>query len=142
MRAAGIGGLTLSRHRVLSTRPLPPAVHARLDRFFEVCGTAAEASDARVSALLIDERLRVDAALVARLPLLRAVCSIGPAHRHLDLGTLTQAGVIATNTPALDDEAAAHAAAENLIAAFGFGRLGGYPANLLNEDLACMSCCL
>jgi len=162
MRAGGFGGVTLARHRVVCTRPLPPAVHARLDRFFEVsCAEldlidACEEGDdihqglqvdpcadfAGVSALLIDEGLRVDARLLARLPLLRAICSVGPAHRHLDLGSLTQAGIIATNTPALDDDAAAGVAAENLIAAFGFGRLGGYPANLLNQDLACMGCCL
>lgn len=142
---SGIGGFTLARHRVVCTRALSPDVHARLDRFFEVSLKELEDADGGflgASALLIDERLQVDAALLARLPLLRAVCSVGPAHRHLDLGTLTQARVIATNTPALDDEDAMRAAAENLIAAFGFGRLGGYPANLLNEDLACMSCCL
>lgn len=144
MRPGGLGGrggLTLARHRVLATRVLSPEVHARLDRFFDVSDDALDDAGG-VSALLIDDRLQVDAALLARLPLLRAVCSVGPAHRHLDLGTLTQAGVIATNTPALDDEEAMRAAAENLIAAFGFGRLGGYPANLLNQDLACMSCCL
>lgn len=154
MRASGFGsfgGLTLARHRVVCTRALSPAVHDRLDRFFEVsraelnlAGPHADthAGFAGVSALLIDEGLRVDAALLAQLPLLRAVCSVGPAHRHLDLGTLTQAGVIATNTPELDDEEAMRVAAENLIAAFGFGRLGGFPSNLLNQDLACMSCCL
>lgn len=171
MRAGGFGGLTLARHRVVCTRALPPAVHARLDRFFDVSwvgvGTgdpqtdrhSASQIDAQtnpcvsadvafptdfsgVSALLIDESLCVDARLLARLPLLRAVCSVGPAHRHLDLDTLTQAGIIATNTPALEDDVAASVAAENLIAAFGFGRLGGYPANLLNQDLACMGCCL
>jgi lactate dehydrogenase-like 2-hydroxyacid dehydrogenase len=148
MRTAG---LTLARHKVVCTRALPPAVHARLDRFFEVSQAAfnwagphadTHAGFAGVSALLIDDSLRVDAALLAQLPLLRAVCSVGPAHRHLDLGTLTRAGVIATNTPELADHEAMQAAAENLIAAFGFGRLGGYPANLLNQDLACMSCCL
>ena len=159
MRAGGFGGVTLARHRVVCTRALPPAVHARLDRFFDIsCAeidTGSNGDDihpgsqvdpcadfAGVSALLIDESLRVDARLLARLPLLRAICSVGPAHRHLDLGTLTQAGIIATNTPALDDDVAAGVAAENLIAAFGFGRLGGYPANLLNQDLACMGCCL
>jgi hypothetical protein len=175
MRAGGFGGLTLARHRVVCTRALPPAVHARLDRFFDVSwggldgsypqadghteihtgsqtssqtsshgsvDIAPSADFSGVSALLIDESLCVDARLLARLPLLRAVCSVGPAHRHLDLGSLTQAGIIATNTPALDDEEAAGVAAENLIAAFGFGRLGGYPANLLNQDLACMGCCL
>ena len=179
MRAGGLGGLTLARHRVVCTRALPPAVYARLDRFFEVSWAGVDNSDPQtegpleihtvsqtdarmspqanscvradvafpadfsgVSALLIDESLCVDARLLARLPLLRAVCSVGPAHRHLDLGSLTLAGIIATNTPALDDEEAAGVAAENLIAAFGFGRLGGYPANLLNQDLACMGCCL
>ena len=179
MRAGGFGGVTLARHRVVCTRALPPAVHARLDRFFEVSWAGFDSGDPQangqpeihtapqidarmnpqtnpyvsaevalptdfsgVSALLIDESLRVDARLLARLPMLRAVCSVGPAHRHLDLGSLTQAGIIATNTPALDDDEAAGVAAENLIAAFGFGRLGGYPANLLNQDLACMGCCL
>ncbi|QEI06296.1 hypothetical protein FXN63_10985 [Pigmentiphaga aceris] len=140
MRAGGMGGLTLARHRVVCTWALPPAVHARLDRFFDV--SCADTAFDGASALLIDERLCVDAELLSKLPLLRAVCSVGPAHLHLNLGILTQAGVIATNTPALGEEEAAWAAAENLIAAFGFGRLGGYPSNLLNQDLACMGCCL
>ena len=34
-------------------------------------------------------------------------------------------------------------AVENLIAAFGFGRIGGHPQNLLNTELRCMlGCCI
>jgi hypothetical protein len=56
--------------------------------------------------------------------------------------------VLVTNTADLGrDEAArrgmALAAADNLIAAFGFGRAGGRPANLLNIELRCtLGCCL
>jgi hypothetical protein len=82
------------------------------------------------------------------LPHLKAVCRIGPSHSGIDLAACTRAGVIATNTGDLGrDESArrqmALVAADNLIAAFGFGRAGGHPANLLNTDLHCtLGCCL
>ena len=80
-------------------------------------------------------------------PHLKAICKIGPIHADIDLDACSRAGVMATGTPHLGDGEPAQrqmalVAAENLVAAFGFGRAAGHPKNLLNTDLICMlGCC-
>ena len=130
---------------------------ARLDPFFEVelAGNVdfadrdvLRACLANKSALVDAQVVAIDAALLAALPHLKAVCRIGSSHAGIDLAACTRAGVIATNTADLgSDDAARRAmalsAADNLIAAFGFGRAAGHPKNLLNTELRCMlGCCL
>ena len=100
------------------------------------------------SALVDAHAIAIDAPLLASLPHLKAVCGIGWSHAAIDLEACTRAGVIATNTSDLGSDDAARremalAAADNLIAAFGFGRDAGHPKNLLNTELRCMlGCCL
>jgi phosphoglycerate dehydrogenase-like enzyme len=145
------------RHPVLLAAPADPEVLARLAYFFEIeVDEGAQLLDgaelgARLhgkSGLIARKTGRIDAALLARLPHLRAVCKVGSMHGDIDLDACTHAGVIVTNTPDLGDDAAAQrkmaaAAAENLIAAFGFGRSGGHPKDLLNTELHCvLGCCL
>lgn len=144
------------RHRVLLAESVCAEVLARLDVFFEV--EQADNSDvldratlaarlAGKSALIATRTARIDSGLLASLPHLKAVCMVGPLHADVDLEACTRAGVMATNTPGLGvDETARRqmslAAAENLIAAFGFGRAAGHPKNLLNTELRCMlGCC-
>lgn len=134
-----------------------PELLARLDRFFDVeIAGDADLFDCTVlrrrlagkSALIATQTAAIDATLLATLPHLKAVCRIGPCRVGIDLDACTRAGVIATDTADLgSDESArramALAAAENLIAAFGFGRAAGHPENLLNTDLRCLlGCCL
>jgi gluconate 2-dehydrogenase len=144
------------RHPVLLTVPACAEVWARLENFFEVdLADGAELLDHAVlaarlagkSALIATHTARIDASVLSMLPHLKAVCKVGAGHADIDLDACTRAGVMATNTPDLgSDEAArqqmALAAAENLIAAFGFGRAAGHPQNLLNAELRCvLGCC-
>jgi lactate dehydrogenase-like 2-hydroxyacid dehydrogenase len=149
----GLAGLR--RHPVLLAAPAVPALLERLEVFFEV-ETADDLPGGRAlrrrlegkSALIAATPAGIDAALLEGLPHLRAVCRIGAGSAGIDLEACTRAGVIATDTPGLGEDAAAwHAmaliAADNLIAAFGFGRIGGRPPNLLNTELRCtLGCCL
>ena len=129
---------------------------ARLGEFFDVeVADTADALDAAVfarrlagkSGLLATRTAGVGAALLSTLPCLKAVCKVGPSHADVDLRACTRAGVIATNTPDMGgDEAGLRkmslVAAENLIAAFGFGRAAGHPPHMLNTELLCMlGCC-
>ena len=50
---------------------------------------------------------RVDAALLARCPGLRAVCNIAVGFNNLDLAACSAAGVMATNTPGVLDDSTA-----------------------------------
>ena len=145
------------RHPVLLAGAAHPELLARLDRFFDVeSAGAADLLDGAVlctrlagkSALIAPQTAAIDATLLALLPHLKAVCRIGASDAGIDLAACTRAGVIVTNTADLgSDETArrqmALAAADNLIAAFGFGRAAGHPKNMLNVDLRCMlGCCL
>lgn len=146
----------LRRHAVLLAGTAHAQALARLERFFDVevaasadllDGAGLRARLAGKSALMATQTAGIDASLLAALPLLQAVCKMGPSHADVDLAACTRAGVMATNTPDLGDDDAARSqmtlvAAENLIAVFGFGRAAGHPQNLLNTDLRCMlGCC-
>ena len=150
-----LAGLRL--HPVLVVGAAFPALLARLAPFFGVevaaDGDCIEREALRMrlagkSALIDGRALKIDAALLARLPHLTAICRIGISDADLDLEACTRARVIVTNTPDPGaDEAArrqmALVAADNLIAAFGFGRDAGHPKNLLNPELRCvLGCCL
>lgn len=145
----------LRRHPVLLCGPACPDALARLERFFEVEMENAPLDDATLkarlggkAALIATGTTGIDARFLVGLPYLKAVCKIGPAHEDIDLDACTRAGVMATNTPDLGLGDAARRemqmiAVENLIAAFGFGRIGGHSKNLLNTELRCMlGCCI
>jgi len=102
----------------------------------------------------------VDAALLAQAPHLRAICKSVAAYADIDLAACTAAEVMVTNSPSVvstsgpdagsstreESEAALwhrhRVAGENLLAAFGFGRLISHPRNLLNQELRCtLGCC-
>ena len=150
-----LAGLRL--HPVLVIGAAFPELLARLAPFFdvEVAGDVDCADREGIherlagkSALIDAQGLPIDAALLARLPHLTAICRIGPSDGALDLDACTRARVVATDTPDFGaDEAArrtmALVAVDNLIAAFGFGREAGHPRNLLNPELRCvLGCCL
>src|SRR4051812_20880580 len=133
----------LRKHPVLLAGVAYPELLANLERFFDVeLADDADLLDAALlrarlagkSALITTQSALIDAPLLALLPYLKAVCRIGPSQDGIDLAACTLAGVIATNTADLGSDEAAHrrmalAAGDNLIAAFGFGRDGGHPAN-------------
>jgi hypothetical protein len=145
----------LRRHPVLLCGHAYPGIVSRLEIFFDI-----EVESDPLDRAMLKSRLRdkaalitgasgaVDAELLAGLPYLKAVCKMDANHDDIDLDACTRSGVMATNTPDLGvgDEARrqmAMIAVENLIAAFGFGRIGGHPQNLLNTELRCMlGCCI
>lgn len=159
------------RHGVLVTHPMPASALARLRIFFDVetqFGNPLPGSDALLqwlhgkAGVIADTRYRFDAALLLRLPALKAICHLGGASHKLDLQALTKAGIRATQVPtgepsqrtrwsrqarlaqlvvAADPAAAGDIAAEELIAALGFGRNSWHPRYLLNTDVSCESCC-
>lgn len=148
--------LNLRRHPVLVCGVLPPDAAARLERFFDLDIMPVEAVDNVLgfarrlegkSALLAVATNRIDGALLRANPMLKAICKMVPDYCNIDLDACTRARVIVTNTPDFGSGAVAaagmaEAAAGNLMAAFGFGRIGGAPKNLLNLDLRCMlGCC-
>lgn len=147
----------LAHHRVLLAGAPFPELLARLAPFFDVEVTgevdasnreAVRAGLAGKSALLDACGIDIDEELISTLPHLKAICRIGSSAAGLDLDACTRAGIIVTNTiDAPSDDAGRHdtslAAADNLIAAFGFGRHAGHPRNMLNPELRCvLGCCL
>ncbi len=101
----------MSRPRILVAIPIFAEVLARLGEHFEVdapCGTAvsidwtpaALAARAQGAAgLLVAGAPRIDAALLAACPGLRAVCSMAVGYNNIDLPACTAAGVLASNAP-------------------------------------------
>ena len=99
------------RPRVLVTLPVFTEVLARLRQHFEVdapCGTdqhiewTAEALAARLqgtAGIFIAGAPRIDAALLAACPDLRAVCSMAVGYNNIDLAACTAAGVLVSNAP-------------------------------------------
>ena len=99
------------RPRVLLTIPMFAEVLQRLGQHFELdapCGTtthidwtpAALAARAQGAAgLLVAGTPRIDAALLAALPSLRAVCSMAVGYNNIDLPACTAAGVLVSNAP-------------------------------------------
>lgn len=131
----------LGRHRLVVTQPLDDAEIDRLGRFFEVAICAQAMSRAALSeqlrsaaAALVGETDVIDAQMLDGLDALQAVCCLTPSEPHMDIAAMTRAGVRAMSSPD------ARRAVENLVAAFGFGRLGGRPPDLLNPELLC-DCC-
>ena len=102
---------TSAKPRVLVTIPMFAEVLARLGQHFEVeapCGTAhnidwtPEALAARAqgaSGLLVAGAPRIDAALLAAVPSLRAVCSMAVGYNNIDVPACTAAGVVVSNAP-------------------------------------------
>ncbi|MBL8350623.1 MAG: D-glycerate dehydrogenase [Burkholderiaceae bacterium] len=99
------------RPRVLVTIPLFAEVLARIGAHAEVdapCGTGlaidwtpeALAARARGAAgLVVAGTPRIDAALLAACPGLRAVCSMAVGYNNIDLPACTAAGVLVSNAP-------------------------------------------
>ena len=104
------------RPRVWVSRPLFDDI---IDRLREYCDVDAETEDHTWTSSQIAEKLRdkhgailgvsdpLDAGAIAHAPLLRAVANTGVGFNNLDLKALTSAGIVATNTPDVLNEAVA-----------------------------------
>ncbi|WP_454721972.1 MULTISPECIES: 2-hydroxyacid dehydrogenase [Cupriavidus] len=98
----------MSKPSVLVTRAVFPEVIDRLAQYFDVDSNqpdqaldaaALKARLAGKAGVLANAADRIDGALVAALPALRAVCNMAVGYNNLDVAALTAAGVVATNTP-------------------------------------------
>jgi lactate dehydrogenase-like 2-hydroxyacid dehydrogenase len=102
--------------KILVTREIFDDVLDYLGEHFEVSANQADvaldpstlaqrlAGRSGVMTTLVD---RVDAALLAACPELRAVCNIAVGYNNIDLQACSRAGVMATNTPGVLDDSTA-----------------------------------
>jgi len=93
---------------VLVTRAIYADVIERLSQYFDVDSNqedlvldaaALKARLAGKAGVLANAADKIDGAVVAALPQLRAVCNMAVGYNNLDVPALTAAGVVATNTP-------------------------------------------
>lgn len=93
---------------ILVTRAIFPDVIDRLAQYFDVDSNQEDvvldsaALQARLTGkagVLSNAADRIDGALIAQLPGLRAVCNMAVGYNNLDVPALTAAGIVATNTP-------------------------------------------
>jgi lactate dehydrogenase-like 2-hydroxyacid dehydrogenase len=111
--------------RILVTRAIFPEVVDRLGQHFEV---DYHDRDAALPPDQLADRLadkdgaitllsdRIDAAALARAKQLKAVCNVAVGYNNFDLPAITQAGVMATNTPGVLNETTADTAWALLLA--------------------------
>ncbi|MDO8959420.1 MAG: D-glycerate dehydrogenase [Rhodocyclaceae bacterium] len=102
--------------KVLVSRAVFPEVIERLGAHFEVDYHDVDAAlpPAQLAARLADKQGaitllsdRIDAAVLAGAPGLKAVCNVAVGYNNFDLAAITQAGVMATNTPGVLDDTTA-----------------------------------
>ncbi len=101
------------RPRVLVTREVFDEVLEYLSQYFEVTSNQSDVpfnpetlairlSDKQGALVTLSDR--IDQALLARCPSVKAVCNIAVGYNNIDLEACTQAGVMATNTPGVLDD--------------------------------------
>jgi glyoxylate/hydroxypyruvate/2-ketogluconate reductase len=112
--------------RVLVTREV---FDETLDYLREHCEVEANQGDAALSAEALTQRLadkhgvlctvtdRIDAALIARSPLLAVVSNIAVGYNNIDVAACTRAGIRVTNTPGVLDDSTADLAWALMLAA-------------------------
>ncbi|TMS58920.1 D-glycerate dehydrogenase [Imbroritus primus] len=102
--------------RIFVTRAIFPDVLDRLRTHFDVLDNQEDtplASDEFVrrmagrQGVLSNTSDRIDAAIIAQLPELKAVCNMAVGYNNLDVPALTAAGIVATNTPDILTESTA-----------------------------------
>jgi lactate dehydrogenase-like 2-hydroxyacid dehydrogenase len=106
----------MMKPRIFVTRAIFPDVLDRLRTHFDVLDNQEDtplASDEFVrrmagrQGVLSNTSDRIDAAIVAQLPELKAVCNMAVGYNNLDIPALTAAGIVATNTPDILTESTA-----------------------------------
>lgn len=116
----------MTRPTVVLTRRIYPEITARLRGEFELVenvadvafGPAELATAARAAdGVLVASGERIDEALLAQCPRLKAVCNIAVGYNNIDLAACTRRGIMATNTPDVLNEAVADHAWALLLAA-------------------------
>ena len=105
--------------KVLVCRSLFPAVVERLAEYFEVDYHSRDEplSSADLAARLVDKvgaitllSDRIDSQMLAGARHLKALCNVAVGYNNFDLAAISQAGVLATNTPGVLDDTTADTA--------------------------------
>jgi hydroxypyruvate reductase len=99
--------MTTPAHKILQAGPLPPALSNLLAQACETHVLGSEADpDAFLAAhggeftlVVTNATAGASAALMARLPRLQAICSIGVGTDAIDLGAAKARGIVVSNTP-------------------------------------------
>lgn len=141
------------RSKVLITRGVFDDVLAYLARHFEVTANQGDTPftpDGLAQALADKDGAvttltdRIDAALLAHAPKLKAVCNIAVGYNNFDLPACTARGVMATNTPGVLDASTADftwalilAAARRVTEAEAWLRAGEWKGWALKQFLGC-----
>lgn len=112
--------------KILVTREVFDETLARLNEHFEVESNQGDTpfTADELAARLADKEYvltassdKIDAALLARCPKLKAVCNIAVGYNNIDISACTARGVMATNTPGVLTETTADFAWALLLAA-------------------------
>jgi len=119
----------MSKPRLLQISPITPPADARLARDYDVVALWKEADPlgylvahgSQFAAAAIHLRFAFDAAMLAALPNLKALCNFGAGYDKIDVAAARARGVQVSNTPGVLDECVADTAIGLLIdAARGF----------------------
>ncbi|MBA3033660.1 MAG: D-glycerate dehydrogenase [Gammaproteobacteria bacterium] len=138
------------KDKILVSRAVFPEVIERLGAHFEVDYHDADAAlpPSQLAARLADKQGaltlisdRIDAAVLAGAPGLKAVCNVAVGYNNLDLAALSRAGVMATNTPGVLDDTTADIAwalilssARRVVAADKWVRAGQWAGWKFHDD--------
>ncbi len=98
------------KHRLVVTRHMPADVQARIaaefdapfpgDRDLDAAATLQALAATQAEALMTSSHLKLDAALIGRLPArLRIAATTSAGYEHIDVGAARARGLIVTNTP-------------------------------------------
>lgn len=136
--------------KILVTRAIFPEVIDRLARDFEVdyhdCDAALSPNQLAVRLADKDGAItllsdRIDAAALSGAKRLKAVCNVAVGYNNFDLAAITQAGVMATNTPGVLDDTTADTAwalllatARRLVSADKWVRAGQWTGWKFHDD--------
>jgi len=136
-------GPSLQRHRCVSLLPLAECARRRLDDFFEVEQRPSHAPLPADTAALIAHSTMLPQLSRNTFPAtMRSVTVVGHRVPQDFLDAMQEHNVLVT-CPRMEDASQDSHAMEiclDVMAAFGFGRLGSRPRNVLNEVLLC-NCC-
>lgn len=135
--------LSLQRHRCVSLLPLAHMAHQRLDDFFSVeyCERADELP-ADTAALIIggDTLSSLRTGLPARIQSVTVVGSDSVPPQFVEQMKARRVLVTWPQVAGAEDEQEAMEICHDVMAAFGFGRMGSRPRNVVNDVLLC-DCC-
>ena len=135
--------LSLQRHRCVSLLPLAHTAHQRLDDFFSVeyCSHADELP-ADTAALIVggDTLPSLRAGLPARIQSVTVVGSDAVPAQFVEEMKAKHVLVTWPRVAGAEDEHEAMEICHDVMAAFGFGRMGSRPRNVVNDVLLC-DCC-